>query len=403
MTRHLEQTEARETPDLDTRAVGLGGLAQTLFDGALITRLFHVDEVDDDQTADIADTQLATDFIGRFEVGVGRGRFDVTTARRAGGVDVDRHQRFGVVDDQRAARGQLHLVRIGRFDLTFDLIAREERDVVGVVLETAPTLCWHEALHVFGGERMGARLVDQYFADILGEVITQRTSHRITFPIHEEGCRARKHRVDDFVPLDLEVIEIPLQFFDGSADPCSTHDRPHPWRDHEGIHDVAHGIAVFALDATADAARTRVVRHQDEEATGEGDIGGERCPFVAALFFLDLNDDVLPFLQHLAHVDASATGLLEEVFAGDFLQRQEAVTFGTVIDEAGFERGLDSCNARLVDVRLLLLPRGQLDRQIEKFLTVNQCDAQFFLLRRVYQHSFHGPQNSVRMGPTASR
>ena len=97
----------------------------------------HVDEVDDDQAADVADAQLAGDLVGRLEVGVERGGLDVAAARGARRVDVDRHQRLGVVDDDAAAGGQLHLVRVGRLDLALDLVAREQRDVVGVELELA--------------------------------------------------------------------------------------------------------------------------------------------------------------------------------------------------------------------------------------------------------------------------
>ncbi len=48
-------------------------------------------------------------------------------------------------------------------------------------------------------------------------------------------------------------------------------------------------------------------------------------------------------------------GWLAEVLARDFLQRQEAVALGAVIDEAGFERGLDAGDAGLVDIGFLLL------------------------------------------------
>jgi hypothetical protein len=110
--------------------------------------VFHVDEVDDDQAADVADAQLPRDFVGRLEVGVGGGGLDVAAARGARRVDVDRDQRLGVVDHQAAARGQLHLVRVRRFDLVLDLVAREQRDVVGVGLELALRVRRHEALHV---------------------------------------------------------------------------------------------------------------------------------------------------------------------------------------------------------------------------------------------------------------
>ena len=69
-------------------------------------------------------------------------------------------------------------------------------------------------------------------------------------------------------------------------------------------------------------------------------------------------DDKLAFLQDLAHVDAPARGVLQEVLPGDLFQRQEAVALGAVIDEAGFERGLDARDARFVDVCFLLFAGG---------------------------------------------
>ena len=91
---------------------------------------FHVDEVDDDEAAR-----------GRAGGAGGRSRrppcswcgrrfLDVRAPGGAAGVDVDRHQRLGMVDHDGAARGQVHLARIGRLDLVLDLEAREQRHVV---------------------------------------------------------------------------------------------------------------------------------------------------------------------------------------------------------------------------------------------------------------------------------
>ena len=186
LPRHLEQTETRQPTDLDARTIHFHRFAQTIFDRALIARLFHVDEIDDDQAADVADPQLAGDFVGRLEIGVGGRGFDVAAARGARRVDVDRDQRFGVIDDDRTTRGQLHLVRVGRLDLAFDLVTGEERDVVGVHLQPATALGRHEALHVFGGDRVRVRLVDQHFADIIRKIVAQCARDRIALAIHEE-------------------------------------------------------------------------------------------------------------------------------------------------------------------------------------------------------------------------
>ena len=400
LTRHLEHAEARQTADLDARAVHLHGVAQAVLDGALVARLVHVDEVDDDQAADVADAQLAGDLVGGLEVGVGGGGLDVAAARGARGVDVDGDQRLGVVDDDGAARGQLHLVRVGRLDLALDLVAREERDVVGVHLQATTALRGHEALHVLGGDLVGARLVDQHLTDVVGEVVAQRAGHRVALAVDEERGGALEHRLHDLIPLDLEVVEVPLELLGGSAHAGGAHDGTHAGRHHEGVHDAAHLVAVLALDATADAAGAGVVRHQHQEAAGERDEGGEGGALVAALLLVDLHHDVLAFLQDLAHVDAPARGVLQEILAGDLLERQEAVALGAVVDEAGFERGLDARDARLVDVGLLLFAGRELDREVVELLSVNECDAQLFLLRRVHKHSFHGGP-LYGMGPTA--
>ena len=54
LTRKLEQAEARDTTDLNARTILFHRIANAIFDGALILLRLHVDEVDDDQAAQIA-------------------------------------------------------------------------------------------------------------------------------------------------------------------------------------------------------------------------------------------------------------------------------------------------------------------------------------------------------------
>ena len=87
---------------------------------------------------------------------------------------------------------------------------------------------------------------------------------------------------------------------------------------------------------------------------GEADEGGERGALGAALLLLDLDDEFLAFGEQLADVHPAALRLLAEVLLGDFLQRQEAVALRAVVDEAGFERGLDAGDPAFVDVGFFL-------------------------------------------------
>ncbi len=106
-------------------AVEMKRVAQALFDGALVLAFLHIDEVNDDQAAQIAQAQLAGHFVGGFKIRAHGGFFDVGAAGRACRVHVNRHQRFGVIDDDRATRRQLNRARICRFDLMLDLETRE--------------------------------------------------------------------------------------------------------------------------------------------------------------------------------------------------------------------------------------------------------------------------------------
>ena len=54
LTRHLHQTEMRNSPHLDARAVVLERIFEPALDGAVVALLVHVDEVDDDQAREIA-------------------------------------------------------------------------------------------------------------------------------------------------------------------------------------------------------------------------------------------------------------------------------------------------------------------------------------------------------------
>jgi hypothetical protein len=108
LARHLQQAEAGDAAHLHPGAVHLQRLAQPVLHLALVLGGCHVDEVDDDQAAQVAQAQLAGDLVGRLQVGVERGLLDVAALGGARRVDVDGDQRLGVVDDDGAAGGQAH-------------------------------------------------------------------------------------------------------------------------------------------------------------------------------------------------------------------------------------------------------------------------------------------------------
>ena len=98
----------RDVADLNARAIVLETLLESSLHRAIIALFIHVDEVDDDQSGEIAQAQLPRDFIRRLQIGLEGGVLDVMLAGGAPGIDVDRHQGFGLVEHDVTTRAQLH-------------------------------------------------------------------------------------------------------------------------------------------------------------------------------------------------------------------------------------------------------------------------------------------------------
>ena len=104
-------------------------------DRLLVLAALHVDEIADDQAADIAQAHLARDFVGRFEIGLQNRLLDIAAAFVAAGVHVDGDQRFGFVDHDVAAAFQPDLAMEGVVDLLLHAEGLEDRGGAVVKLD----------------------------------------------------------------------------------------------------------------------------------------------------------------------------------------------------------------------------------------------------------------------------
>ncbi|CDF96756.1 hypothetical protein BN844_2337 [Pseudomonas sp. SHC52] len=387
LTGHFQQAEARDATDLYTGAVGFQALTDLFFHGALVLGRGHVDEVDDDQAADVAQTQLTGDFLGRFKVGLQGGFFDVAAFGGARRVDVDGHQGFGRIDDDGTAGRQLDDALESGLDLAFDLEAVEQRNAVFVELDLAGVLRHHLA-NEGQGFVLGFDAVDQHFADVLAQVIADGADDDVAFLVDQERRGTIQRGFLDGGPQLQQVVEVPLHLFAAAAQAGSAHDQTHVGWGNQAVEGFAQFIALFAFDAAGDAAGTRVVRHQDQVTAGQADESGQGGALVATFFFFDLDDDFLAFAQDVLDVDAAFRGFLE-VFAGDFFEGQEAVALRAEIDKGSLKAWFDASNPAFIDVGLLLLACTGFDIQVVEALAVYQCNTQLFGLSCVNQHSFH--------------
>ena len=65
------------------------------------------------------------------------------------------------------------------------------------------------------------------------------------------------------------------------------------------------------------------------------------------------------------------------------------MTLFAIVDEAGFEAGLDPRDDAFLDVALAGLASGGFDIDIDELLPIDDCNAQFFCMRRIKKHSLH--------------
>ena len=389
LAAHFHQAELADGAELHAGAVLAQRVAQAVLDIAPIAALFHVDKVDHDQATQIAQAHLARHFVGGFEVGAGRGLFDVAALDGARRVDVDRNQGFGVIDHDGAAAGQLHGAGIGRFDLVLDLEAAEQRRVVAVAFD-ARGMLGHDVGHELLGLLIDVVGVDQDVADVVVEVIADGADHEARFLVDQERALGALGGAVDGGPELEQVVQVPLQFRRRAADAGGAGNDAHAVGVFELVERFLELGSVFAFDPARDTATARVVGHQHDVAAGQRDEGGQGCALVAALFLFNLDQQFLAFADRVLDAGLADGYALLEVLLGYFLERQEAVAVFAIVDKTGFQRRLDARDDGLVDVALALFAPFNFDFVVEEFLSVDDGQAAFFSLRGVDQHPFHG-------------
>ena len=263
-----------------------------------------------------------------------------------------------------------------------DLEAREQRHIVAVALDPAFGVGHHQR-HEGLGLLVDVVGVDQDLADIGREIVADGADHQARLEVDQVRALEGVGGALDRVPQFQQVVQVPLQFVGFAADAGGTGDQAHAFGVLELVHYLLQFLAVIAFDAARDAAAAWIVGHDHQVAAGQRDECGERGALVAAFVLLDLDQQFLALAQRLLDGGVANVDALAEVGAGDFLERQETVPVDAVVNETGFERGLDAGDDTLVDVALTLFLAGDFDVQIDQLLAIHDGDAQFLCVRRI--------------------
>ncbi len=299
---------------LDAGPVHLEVVLQLFLDGAIVLVLVHVDEIDHDETSQVAQAHLAAGFLSCLEVRPHSRLLNVALTCRLAGVHIDRNQGFGLVDDEIAAGFQLDGRGVDGIELLLDRFGHEKRVFLFPLLNLLG-LARHDELGEILRFAIGLFTMNKDLLDILVE-------HVAHCPVDETALGIDQHRsfgcqclLDNVFPKLGKIFIVTLDLGLGALGACGPHDQAHAVRHIQLGDDGFQALAVCAIDDLAgNAASARRVRHQDRVATGEGEIGGQGCALVATFFLDDLDKHHLTatndFLDLVALGDRSPAGLL---------------------------------------------------------------------------------------------
>ncbi len=213
--------------------------AQHLFP---VAALFHVDEIDDDDAAEVAQANLPDDFLDGFEVGFDDGVLEArgAFADELAGVDVDGDEGFGVVDDDIAAGFEPDFGAEGFVELVLDAELLEDRRFLGVELDLVDELRL-EAADELDDLAVFLFVIDPDAGEIVGNVIAEDALDEVEIAMEKRGRLALLTALLDFVPALAEEFDVGADFVVGGAA-------------RGGSNDEAAGIAVASFtDETAEA------------------------------------------------------------------------------------------------------------------------------------------------------
>ena len=361
LTRHLENAELRDLQDRRLGAVPLHPLLEAVLDVLAVLGPPHVDQVVDDDAAHVAQAELAADLVDGLDVrlvGVGLG---VAALAALAAVDVDGHERLGLIDDQPPAAGQGHLAGVDERDLAFDVEGVEDGALAGVLQELGRA-AGRDDLHEPRGPLHRDLVVDDDLADLVGQHVAERADQKVALAVEQARLAARALATLHVLPQPLQVRQVALEIGLGAVHPRRAEDEAEALGQLELVEDLPHLAPLLLVLHLARHPHLVHVGHHHEEPTGNREVARERRALGAHALLEHLHDHLVAATQRLldqrplatrgleAHPLGRLLALAREVPGVQVRDVQEAVFAKAKVDEGRLNRGLHVHDLADVDV-----------------------------------------------------
>ncbi len=189
-------------------------------------------------------------------------------------------------------------------------------------------------------------VVDLGADEVAGEEVAHDAERQLRLLVHERGSRRVLRLRLDRLPEALQEDEVALDVLGRRALGCRTDDDPAALRV-ETLDDLLEARALGVLEATRDA-RPLAVRHVDEEAPGQRDLGRQAGALRLHRVLDRLDHDRLAALDQILDLPRALPAL--ELGPDDLVDVEEPVLLEADLDERGLHPGEDVVDDSEVDV-----------------------------------------------------
>src|SRR5439155_10767413 len=301
LSGHLDQAELGDLEHVGARLVPGERLLERLFDLLPVLLVLHVDEVDDDDAAKVAEPDLADDLAHRLEVDLEHGLVEVPLTDVLARVHVDRDERLGVVDHDVAAGLEPHPAPERLLDVLLD--AERLEDWLAVVVEPhAPGERRHQGLHVPQALVVDLLRVDDELVHLGREEITHDAEDEVAFLV-QDG-----RRLPVLVPgLDLrpeagEELDVGGELRLALALGVRAEDEP-ARREREAPKRRAQAVALLLVADPTGNADVAGLRYVDDVPARQRDERRDAGALRAEGLLRDLHEDLLPLAEQVLDRD----------------------------------------------------------------------------------------------------
>src|SRR5581483_8556346 len=309
LTRDGHQAEIVECQDLGGRAVLAQRFFQGLHDLLAVAALIHVNEVNDDDAAEVAQPDLAHDLLDGVHVGFDDGVFQaLRLADVLAGVDVNGDQRLRLIDDDIAARLEPDLRLQRLVDLLLDAELFEQRRFLAVEPDAAHQgglEAVHEAQHAL----VLLLGIDPNMGEVLGDQVAEGALYQVEVVVDQRRRLGVVGALLDLRPQVLKEADVGAQLFLADVLRGGAHNEAAVAVLALAHHDALQTLAFFFRGNLARDADVVHGGHVHQESSGKSDVAGDAGALLADGLLGDLHQDFLSFLEDVGDHDRRARRL----------------------------------------------------------------------------------------------